>query len=70
MKKIARISLLKRANNSVDGNPRWRVYLNDGTMYHTKVDASVAFGLDNPEYKDCDVEVTIEQGQIVYVTPV
>lgn len=69
MKKITQVTRLKRAQNSKYGNPRWRVYLADGTEYYTKPDASCAYGLTNSEFKG-DVEVEIENGQITYVRPV
>lgn len=69
MQKITVITRLTRARASANGNPRWYVHLGDGTQYYTKPDAAVAYGLDNPEMKGL-LEITIENGQIIYAQPV
>ena len=67
---IRRIASLERMRASVNGNPRYRVLFEDGTMSTTSPDASVAWGLENPEYKNVDVKVTYERGEIIYVNPI
>lgn len=53
-----RIGKLDRMQNSRNGNPRWRVTFTDGTVAATEPDAMIAYALNNPEYRDVDVDVT------------
>ena len=70
MKKKKVIQSLDALTNSKAGNPRYKVFFTDGTSAITKIDASVAWGLGNPENVAPNiVEVTFERGKIVYVTP-
>lgn len=59
----------ERMNSSANANPRFRVHFKSGVSYPTKPDASVAYGIENPEYNSGPVRVTLERDQIVYVTP-
>lgn len=67
------ITHITRMSNSRMGNPRWHVSFvdADGTFhaFPTESDASVAYGLDNPEFKGTEVEFTIRRGQIVHAEP-
>lgn len=69
MKKVTRIRKLERRRNSVNGNPRYMVWFEDGTGYLTALDAACAYGIENPEMKGL-LEVTIERGQVTYLEPV
>jgi hypothetical protein len=53
------ILALERSLNTVNGNPVWRVTLDDGGVYVTKPDAMFAFALGD-SYLDAWVDVTIE----------
>lgn len=37
----------ERLNNSVNGNPRYRLALSDGNMYLTQSDAACSYDVDN-----------------------
>lgn len=64
------ISSLERINNSVWGNPRYRVYFTDGTSTLTMSDASINYGITNPEYRDVPVVFTFTRaGRISHATP-
>jgi hypothetical protein len=55
----ATIISVERANNSKDGNPRYRVTLDDGTAMLTKADAALNHYIGNPEFRDGQVRVAI-----------
>lgn len=44
---IRTINYVKRLNNTVDGNPRYRVHFTDGSSALTKSDASCAYDIQN-----------------------
>ncbi len=59
-----RIEKIERMNNSKDGNPRFRLHTADGA-YATMPDASVAYGIENPEYQEGRVRLTLNsKGQV------
>jgi hypothetical protein len=64
------IESLERLNNSVNGNPRYRVHFTDGTVADTQSDASLNYGITNPEYRDVPLRVTFTRaGKISHATP-
>ena len=64
------IESLERLNNSVNGNPRYRVRFTDGTVADTQSDASLNYGISNPEYRDVPLRVTFTRaGRISHATP-
>jgi len=64
------IESLERLNNSVNGNPRYRVHFTDGTVADTQSDASLNCGISNPEFRDVPLRVTFTRaGRISYATP-
>lgn len=68
---VKTIAELDRMNNSVNGNPRYRVKFTDGTDATTQPDASVAHDLPNPEFKGVPVTFTVNRArQITYAVPV
>lgn len=70
MRKLAVVEAVERRRSSVNGNPRWLVQLDDGTSYLTATDAAVNYGIQNSELsKPNQVEVTVENGRIVYIEP-
>lgn len=56
---IRTIHTLTRLNNSVNGNPRYRVTFTDGSAHDTSADAGFCYGLTNPEYRNVEVIVTL-----------
>jgi hypothetical protein len=59
---------LERLQNSVNGNPRYRVTFADGTCYPMGRDLQVGYTIGNPEF-DGDVWVQLHRGEIVDVIP-
>jgi hypothetical protein len=67
---VKTIESLKRANNSVNGNPSWIVTCTDGTVLRTQSDASVSYALDNPNFRNVPVRFTLTAaGRIRYAKP-
>lgn len=58
MEIVATIIGLERLRNSVNGNPRFRVTLDNGTIAITQSDAAINYGIANPEYRDVPLRVT------------
>ena len=78
---VERISFLTRLNNSVNGNPRFRVTFEGngktgadwvgGHSAITTSDAGFCYGLENRENFDRDVEVTYTRaGRISGIRPI
>jgi hypothetical protein len=68
---INTIESLERLNNSVNGNPRYRVHFVDGTSMLTQSDASIGYAIGNPEYQDVPLEViATKAGRIYDLKPV
>ena len=68
---VRRIDSLERLHNSVNGNPRFRVYFTDGSVAQTQSDASFNYGLTDGENFNVDVEVTFaKSGRITNLVPV
>jgi hypothetical protein len=66
-----RIDYLERLNNSVNGNPRFRVHFEDGSTAETQTDNALNYGLENPENFGADVAVTFTKaGRISDLRPV
>lgn len=64
------IESLERRNNSVNGNPRWRVTFTSGLVADTMSDAMVSYELNNPEFRDTPLEVSFTRaGNIAYAKP-
>lgn len=64
---VATIVAIERERSSRNGNPRWSVTFDNHYTYKTGVDASVGYGINNPEYRAGQVQVWIERGNIVYL---
>ena len=60
------IDRLERLNNSVNGNPRFRIYFTDGQTAVTQSDASIAYGLENRENIGVPVKVTATPAGMVW----
>jgi len=64
------IEYLERLNNSVNGNPRYRVHFTDATVADTQSDASFNYEIDNSEFRGVPLRVTFTRaGRISYATP-
>lgn len=55
-----RIVRLERLTNSANGNPRYAVTFNNGTEATTQADASLNYGITNPEAKEA-LDVTFSR---------
>jgi hypothetical protein len=58
---------LHRTTNSGNGNPRYRVTLDNGRTYRTETDAAVNNMIDNSEYRDVPVRLTLRDARIIGV---
>ena len=68
---VRTIDHLTRLNNSVNGNPRFRVTFTDGSSAITQSDAAFCYGLENPEFRDRPVIVSFSRaGRITHVRSV
>jgi hypothetical protein len=47
-----RVTELKRLRGSQNGNPRWRINLDDGTTFSTEPDAVVGFAISETEHSN------------------
>lgn len=69
MSERKQVSSLERLNNSVNGNPRYRVTFTDGTSAVTQSDASFCYGITNPDMRG-ELEVTYTRaGKIADMRP-
>ena len=60
------IASLARMNSSTNGHPRYEVSFTNGDLASTGIDSSVAYEIDNPEYRNVPVLVTFTgAGRIV-----
>ena len=59
------IARLDRRNSSTNGNPRYRVTLVGQATIDTETDASVNYAIDNPEYRDVPIVLTLERNKVV-----
>ena len=62
------IAALARRNSSVNGNPAWRITLEDGRVLLTSSDSGISYALDNPEFRaPAVVKFTLSKdGRITY----
>lgn len=68
---VKTILTLERLRNSGNGNPRYRVTFTDGESAVTQTDASIGYGIGNPEFKDVPVRFTVSKaGRITHAEPV
>lgn len=65
---IKEIDWIERVGNSVNANPRYRVRFTDGCVLLTQSDATCNYGINNPEYQDGPVLLTLSRhGRIVNI---
>lgn len=63
-----RVVKTNRLNNSVNGNPRYSVVFDDGSVIETQSDAAVNYGITNPEYRDEPHDAELSRaGRLVYL---
>lgn len=55
--RVQRIGDLVRMPSSHYGNPRFRVFFEDGSNAPTQPDSMIAYGAENPEWRGVDLEV-------------
>lgn len=68
---VHRIERLERLNNSTNGNPRYKVWFSGGGWAVTQSDAAISYEINNPEFRDTDVEITFTRaGRISFAKPV
>jgi hypothetical protein len=68
---IRTIDRLTRLNNSVNGNPRYRVHFTDGSSALTTSDAMFCYSINNREMRDVPLVVTwTRAGRIAHLEPV
>jgi hypothetical protein len=59
---------IDRMSSSRNGNPRYRLTFDDGTSAPLQPDSSIAYGINNPEYRSGPVRVTFNgRGHVTYV---
>ena len=69
--RVLTISSLERLKLSTNGNPRFRVTFTDGTVAQTQTDSSIAYAIENPEYRGVPVKVSFTAaGRIWDLEPV
>lgn len=60
------ITHIERLNNSVNGNPAYRVHLDNGNVYRTKSDASVSYGINNGSYRGVTVRLLLTEAHRIW----
>jgi hypothetical protein len=50
---------IKRLPNSLNGNPRYALTLDNGNHYNTRADGQVGFDLQNYQFEGCTVRLLI-----------
>lgn len=67
---LAEIFKVERLNNSVNGNPAYRVTFDLGNQeletYRTQSDSSISYSIQNQEYRDVMVEVYLTRANRIY----
>ena len=71
---VGKITATKRMSSSTNGNPRFMITImttaGEAVARPTAVDSMLAYGIENPEYKEQDHEYVINgRGSITYVNP-
>jgi hypothetical protein len=60
------ITHLERLNNSINGNPAYRVTLDNGNSYRTQSDSSVSYEINNGTYRDATVRLLLTKAHRIY----
>jgi hypothetical protein len=66
-----RIESLQRLKLSVNGNPRFKIFLTDGRVLQTQSDGGINYDIENPEFRDVQIEFALTRaGRVWSATPV
>lgn len=60
------ITHIERIGMSVNGNPNFRVHLDNGNVYRTSSDSSVVYEINNPVYKGVTVRLLLTEAQRIW----
>lgn len=60
------ITHIERIGMSVNGNPNYRVHLDNGNVYRTSSDSSVVYEINNPVYKGVTVRLLLTEHQRIW----
>jgi len=60
---VATLERIERMKSSVNGNPRYRGFLDNGFYFQTSVDSSFAYSLPNYEGKKVTVVIGTHRGK-------
>lgn len=63
---VKTIASLERLKLSTNGNPRFRVTFTDGTVSQTQTDSSIAYSIENPEFRDVPVRVSFTRAGRIF----
>lgn len=64
--RVHTITALERLQNSVNGNPAWKLTFEDGSFTRTQSDASISYSLPNPEFRDVPLIVSFTRAGRVW----
>lgn len=65
---VGRITQIGRMTSSKNDNPRFRVTIDGYGQFPTQPDASIAYAIENPEYRGREVKIHLNgRGHIVHV---
>lgn len=67
MERYLKIESIRSLRSSQYGNPRYEITFTDGTVAQTQSDASVNYGITNPEYQGVTLKVSFTRGKITHV---
>lgn len=60
------ITHIERIGMSVNGNPNFRIHLDNGNVYRTSSDSSVVYEINNPVYKGITVRLLLTEAQRIW----
>lgn len=60
------ITHIERIGMSVNGNPNFRIHLDNGNVYRTSSDSSVVYEINNPVYKGVTVRLLLTEAQRIW----
>jgi hypothetical protein len=60
------ITHIERLDNSPSGNPAYRVHLDNGNVYRTQSNASVAYEIDNPVFRGVTVRLLLTKAHRIW----
>lgn len=60
------ITHIERINSSTNGNPNFRVHLDNGNVYRTSSDSSVVYEINNPVYRGVTVRLLLTEANRIW----